>query len=89
MADIPADSIKLEYHTNPDKDDHSTLSGNTGYKNCSNNTIRQKKYSSKPESRPVFQKQSNTPNDWKGIEKKENSRITQEGDEYAYELASA
>ena len=32
MADLPVDSIELEDNTHTDEYDHSTLSGNTGFK---------------------------------------------------------
>ena len=32
MADLPINSIELEANAHTDEDDHSTLSGNTGYK---------------------------------------------------------
>ena len=41
MADLPVDSIELESNAHSDAD-NSTLAGNTGFKKCINNTIREK-----------------------------------------------
>ena len=41
MADLPVDSIELESNAHSDAD-NSKLAGNTGFKKCINNTIREK-----------------------------------------------